>query len=62
MSILHVKHLLVGGGLASSAAAGAIREVDREGSVLLVGQEVNRPYHRPPLSKGYLRRRWGGRS
>ena len=59
MSNLHVKYLLVGGGLASSSAAVAIREVDREGSVLLVGQEVSRPYHRPPLSKAYLRREQG---
>lgn len=58
MNALHVKYLLVGGGLASSAAAQAIREIDAEGSILLVGQEVNRPYHRPPLSKEYLR---GGR-
>lgn len=59
MSNLHVRYLLVGGGLASSSAAAAIREVDPEGSVLLVGQEVNRPYHRPPLSKQYLRREQG---
>lgn len=56
MSNLHVRYLLVGGGLASSAAAGAIRELDADGSILLVGQEINRPYHRPPLSKEYLRR------
>lgn len=56
MSNLHVKYLLVGGGLASSSAAAAIRELDRDGSILLVGQEINRPYHRPPLSKEYLRR------
>src|SRR3954452_22158393 len=56
MSNLHVKYLLVGGGLANSSAALAIREIDPEGSVLLVGQEINRPYHRPPLSKEYLRR------
>src|SRR5690348_5812404 len=56
MNNLHVKYLLVGGGLASSSAVEAIREVDREGSLLLVGQEVNRPYHRPPLSKEFLRR------
>ena len=55
MSNLHVKYMLVGGGLASSSAAEAIRASDKEGSVLLVGQEVNRPYHRPPLSKEYLR-------
>jgi len=59
MSALHVKYLLVGGGVASSAAAEAIRGIDREGTVLLVGQEINRPYHRPPLSKEYLRREKG---
>ena len=52
----HVKYLLIGGGLSSSSAAEAIRGVDREGSVVLIAQEVNRPYHRPPLSKEYLRR------
>ena len=47
----HVKYLLIGGGVASSAAAEAIRGRDREGEVLLVAQESTRPYHRPPLSK-----------
>ena len=56
MNRLHVKYLLVRGGPASSSAAQAIRALDRDGSVLLVGQEINRPYHRPPLSKSYLRR------
>lgn len=56
MNNLHVKYLLVGGGLASSSAADAIRQRDHEGSVLLVAQEVTRPYHRPPLSKEFLRR------
>ena len=54
MNGLHVKYVLIGGGLASSSAAEAIRGIDREGSLLLVGQEVNRPYHRPALSKNYL--------
>src|SRR5688500_14523264 len=54
MNGLHVKYILIGGGLASSSAAEAIRALDREGSLLLVGQEVNRPYHRPALSKDYL--------
>src|SRR5689334_13893676 len=40
MSNLHVKYLLAGGGVASSSAATAIREIDPEGAVLLVGQEV----------------------
>jgi NADPH-dependent 2,4-dienoyl-CoA reductase/sulfur reductase-like enzyme len=57
MSDVHVKYLLVGGGLASSAAAQAIRSADREGSVLLVGQEINRPYRRTALTGDYLLRR-----
>ena len=56
MTVLHVKYLLVGGGVASYAAARAIRELDAEGALMLVGQEINRPYHRPPLSKAFLRR------
>jgi 3-phenylpropionate/trans-cinnamate dioxygenase ferredoxin reductase component len=55
MSNLHVKYLLVGGGIASSEAARAIREVDPVGDLLLISQEINRPYHRPPLSQGFLR-------
>ena len=53
MSDLHVKYLLVGGGVAASEAAKAIRQIDREGDLLMIGQEINRPYHRPPLSKGF---------
>src|SRR5687768_9463961 len=56
MSRMHVKYLLVGGGLASSAAAGAIRALDASGSILMLGQEPVRPYHRSPLSKAFLRR------
>ena len=52
---LHVKYLLVGGGLAASAAAEAIRDRDAAGSMLVAGQEILRPYHRPPLSKTFLR-------
>ena len=56
MSVPHVKYLLIGGGLASSSAAEAIREIDQAGSITLIGQEISGPYHRPPLSKEYLRR------
>jgi len=52
----HVKYLLIGGGLASFSAAAAIRMRDEQGSLLLVGQEINRPYNRSPLSKTFLRR------
>lgn len=55
MSDLHVKYLLIGGGVAASEAAKAIRAIDREGDLLMVGQEINRPYNRPPLSGKYLR-------
>jgi 3-phenylpropionate/trans-cinnamate dioxygenase ferredoxin reductase component len=51
---LHVKYLLVGAGVAASNAAQEIRKLDPRGDLLLIGQEINRPYHRPPLSKNYL--------
>ena len=57
MSLLHVKYLLIGGGVASSAAAQAIRALDARGDMLMVGLEKIRPYNRPPLSKDYLRRK-----
>ena len=56
MATLHMKYVLVGGGGAGSAAAEAIRRHDPIGSILLVGQEISRPYLRPALSKEYLRR------
>lgn len=51
---LHVRYLLLGGGLAAATAAEGIRAIDADGSILLVGQEVTQPYHRPPLSKEFL--------
>ncbi len=49
------RYVLVGGGLASATAAENIRKHDSDGSILLVGSEPHAPYHRPPLSKEYLR-------
>ena len=49
-----VDHLLIGGGLATAACAQTLREEGADGSVLVVGRELDPPYHRPPLSKGYL--------
>ena len=49
-----VDHLLIGGGLASANCARWLREGGSEGSILLVGREPDKPYNRPPLSKGYL--------
>ena len=50
-----IKYLLVGGGLTNATAAFAIRERDGEGRIVLVSGENRLPYHRPPLSKEYLR-------
>jgi 3-phenylpropionate/trans-cinnamate dioxygenase ferredoxin reductase subunit len=49
-----VDHLLIGGGLAGASCAQALRDQGAAGSILLVGRELDAPYHRPPLSKGYL--------
>ena len=59
MSGRHVKYLIIGGGVAGSAAVEAIRRHDPVGSILFVGQESSRPYLRPALSKEYLRREIG---
>ncbi|MGI8801888.1 MAG: NAD(P)/FAD-dependent oxidoreductase [Solirubrobacteraceae bacterium] len=55
MADRRVEHLLIGGGIASATAAAALREAGAEGSILVVGRELDAPYHRPPVSKGYLR-------
>lgn len=46
------KYIIVGGGMAGDAAVQGIREVDREGSIALIGAESYPPYIRPPLTKG----------
>jgi len=50
-----VDHLIVGGGIAAATAAQTLREEGAEGSILLVGRELDPPYHRPPATKEYLR-------
>jgi 3-phenylpropionate/trans-cinnamate dioxygenase ferredoxin reductase subunit len=45
-------YLIVGAGLTGHAAARGIREVDRHGSIGMVGGEPDPPYTRPPLTKG----------
>src|SRR5436309_6906130 len=50
-----VEYLLIGGGLAAGNCARWLREEGAEGSILLVGRELDLPYNRPPCSKGYLR-------
>jgi 3-phenylpropionate/trans-cinnamate dioxygenase ferredoxin reductase component len=47
--------VVLGAGLAGATAALTLRERGFEGGITLIGQEAHPPYHRPPLSKGYLR-------
>ena len=46
--------LLIGGGVASATCSVELRSAGFDGSVLLVGRELDPPYERPPISKGYL--------
>lgn len=46
--------VLVGAGRAGSDTAAALRARGFTGAITLVGDEPAVPYHRPPLSKGYL--------
>lgn len=48
-------YVIVGGGLAAVSAIDGIRDVDPRGSILLLSEESEPPYQRPPLSKEYLR-------
>ncbi|GCD20618.1 pyridine nucleotide-disulfide oxidoreductase [Cellulomonas algicola] len=46
--------VVVGAGLAGAKTVEALREGGYDGRVTLLGAEPDRPYERPPLSKGYL--------
>lgn len=46
--------VIVGGGLAGAKAAEALRAKGFDGKVIQLADEADRPYDRPPLSKGYL--------
>jgi 3-phenylpropionate/trans-cinnamate dioxygenase ferredoxin reductase subunit len=47
-------YVIVGASLAGAKAAETLREEGFDGTIVLVGAETERPYERPPLSKGYL--------
>ncbi len=47
-------YVIVGASLAGAKAAETLRDEGFDGEVVLVGAEQERPYERPPLSKGYL--------
>lgn len=46
------KYVIVGGGMTADAALRGIREIDHYGSIALISADRDRPYKRPPLSKG----------
>jgi 3-phenylpropionate/trans-cinnamate dioxygenase ferredoxin reductase subunit len=47
--------VIVGGGLAAARAATNLRKEGFDGGVVLLTEEREQPYERPPLSKDYLR-------
>jgi len=46
--------VVVGAGLAGAKTVEGLRERGYDGRLVLLGTETERPYERPPLSKGYL--------
>jgi 3-phenylpropionate/trans-cinnamate dioxygenase ferredoxin reductase subunit len=46
--------VIVGAGLAGARAAAAMRTQGFDGRIVLIGEEAERPYERPPLSKDFL--------
>ena len=47
--------VIVGASLTGAKAAETLREEGFDGRLVLIGEEPQRPYERPPLSKDYLR-------
>ena len=54
MPIDQADYLIIGGGLAGANAAAAIRENDKNCTIVIVTDENHIPYDRVPLSKNYL--------
>ena len=48
-------YVIVGAGLAGAKTAEALRGEGFDGPIVLLGEEPEQPYERPPLSKDYLR-------
>ncbi len=46
------RYLIVGGGMTADSAVKGIRELDKTGTIGVIGAEADAPYERPPLSKG----------
>jgi 3-phenylpropionate/trans-cinnamate dioxygenase ferredoxin reductase subunit len=50
------RFVIIGAGMAGAKTAQALREHGCDGEIVLLGDEPERPYERPPLSKQYLQR------
>src|SRR5665811_1621913 len=55
MCIRDRSFVIVGASLAGAKAAETLRSEGFEGRLVLIGEETERPYERPMLSKEYLR-------
>jgi 3-phenylpropionate/trans-cinnamate dioxygenase ferredoxin reductase subunit len=49
-----LRNVIVGASLAGAKAAQTLREEGFDGSIVLIGEEAERPYERPTLSKDFL--------
>ncbi len=47
--------VIIGAGHAGVQAAASLREEGYDGKVTLVGDEAELPYHKPPLSKTFIK-------
>jgi 3-phenylpropionate/trans-cinnamate dioxygenase ferredoxin reductase subunit len=45
------RYVIIGGGMAADSAARGIREIDDEGTIAIISDDVDEPYTRPALSK-----------
>src|SRR5699024_571630 len=48
------RYVIIGGSMAADSGARGIREVDAQGSIAIISDDVDEPYPRPALSKRLL--------
>ncbi len=49
-----MRTVVIGAGHAGAQVVASLRQEGYEGEIVLIGEEAQLPYHRPPLSKAYL--------
>jgi len=47
--------VIIGGGHAGANAAASLRQAGHDGEIVMISEEAALPYHRPPLSKAFLK-------